>query len=167
MRRGGIKINRVCFHFNAYLHRVKDYGLVLVDTFNDPQLNSLLREKFSIGISGRLPFSKALRLDRILGFHQAMIGTSHFSSVIDVILGGLRYAVNLRRENKPVCRALIGQLAPLCIRSEYSDKISDLSINFSPKGIRSAKYLAVYKELAAFLAEDGIEPDVQPSETTY
>lgn len=158
------EINRVCFHFNAYLHRIQDHGLVLVDTFNDPKLNGLLREKFAVGITGHLPYSKALRLDRILGFHQAMIGTSHFSSVIDVVLGGLRYAVNSRQQNKPVCRTLVEQLAPLCIRSEPNGKASDLSVNFSPKAIRSGKYLKIYKELAAFLTENGIEPDVQPSE---
>jgi hypothetical protein len=156
------EINRVCFHFNAYLHRVQDHGLVLVDTFNDPRLNTLLREKFATGITGHLPYSRALRLDRILGFHQATIGTSHFSSVVDVVLGGLRYAVNSRQQNKPICRTLIGQLGPLCVRSGANNKVSDLSINFSPKAIRSAKYLATYKELATFLAENGIEPDVQP-----
>lgn len=46
------------------MHRVNDYGLALVDTFTDPLLNHVLREKFSIGITGDLPFSKSLPLDR-------------------------------------------------------------------------------------------------------
>jgi len=156
------EINRVCYHFDAYLHRVKDYGVVLVDTFNDVQLNNVLREKFSMGIGGSLPFSRTLPLDRILGYHQATIGTSHFTSVIDVVLGSLRYAVNSRKENRPVCKTLIGQLAPLCIYESFNNRVSSLSINFSPKNVRAPKYLAVYKELCAFFSENGIEPNEEP-----
>ena len=32
-------------HFDAYLDRVGDYGLVLIDTFTDAQLNNVLRQK--------------------------------------------------------------------------------------------------------------------------
>jgi hypothetical protein len=92
------EISRICYHFDAYLSRVADNGLVLVDTSTDPRLNNVLREKFSIGITGSLPSSKTLPLTRILGYHQATVGTSHFSSVIDVVLGSLRYAVNSRNQ---------------------------------------------------------------------
>jgi len=159
------EINRICFHFNAYLHRLEDYGLVLVDMFTDPELNNVLREKFSIGIKGNLPFSEKLPLDRILGYHQATIGTSHFTSVIDLVLGALRYAVNTRKENRPVCKLLIGQLAPLCIPYGRAGnaKVSDLSINFSPKEIRVKKYLDQYTELCAFVRENGIDAGQEPT----
>jgi len=158
------EINRVSFHFNAWLQRVNDCGLVLIDTFTDANLTNHLREKFAIGVTGNLPFSKLLPLDRILGYHLASIGTSHFTSVIDVVLGGLRYAVNGRKEDRPVCKTLIRQLAPLCIAEGLKgNKASELSINWSPKGIKHPPYLAQYRELCAFLRENGIDPAQEPS----
>jgi hypothetical protein len=160
-----IVTNRICFHFNSYMQRIDDCGLVLVDTFTDPALNNVLREKFSIGITGHLPFSEKLALDRILGYHQATIGTSHFTSVVDVVIGAVRYAVNARTKNPGICKNLIGQLAPLCIPygSGKENKASDLSINFSPKEIRVKKYLDEYMELCRFLRENGIDPGVEPA----
>jgi hypothetical protein len=158
------EINRICFHFDEYLRTVDDYGLVLVDTFTDLELNRVLREKFSIGITGKLPYSQRLPLPRILGYHQATIGTSHFTSVIDVVLGALRYAVNTRARKRTVCKTLIGQIAPLCIADGSANgRVSDLSINFSPKEVRVARYLDQYKQLCAFLRESGIDPGEEPS----
>jgi hypothetical protein len=134
-------------------------------------LPGVLREKFSIGLTGNRPFSKTLPLDRILGYHLATIGTSHFTSVIDVILGSLRYAVNMRKENRPVAKVLINQLAALCILESCFvrltedpktpgpfvkvQKASDLSINFSPKTIKVGKYLDQYKELCCMCLPAG------------
>ena len=46
------EINRICFHFNCFLVREKDDGLVLVDPFTDSlgHLADHLREKFSVGL---------------------------------------------------------------------------------------------------------------------
>jgi hypothetical protein len=158
------EINRVCYHFDDYMQRVNDYGLVLVDTFSEKRLNRVLCETFSIGLTN-MPFSNALRLRRILGCHQATIGTSHFTSVVDVVIGAVRYAVNARKENPPVCENLIRQLAPLCIPSRSGNrKISDLSINFSPKQIKVKAYLEKYTELCTFLRDNGIDPQEEPTD---
>jgi len=60
------EINRICDHFNCYLNRVSDHGLVLIDTFQDTNLLAFLRQKFSLGLKG-LPYSSSYRLDRLLG----------------------------------------------------------------------------------------------------
>ena len=60
------EINRICFHFNCYLSRVNDTGLVLLDTFKDESLTTILREEFSVGLRG-LPYSHVYPLHRILG----------------------------------------------------------------------------------------------------
>ena len=86
-------INTICYHFDCFLHRKKSHGLVLIDRFNDSQIDAHLREKFSIGVTG-LPYSPRRRLDKIIGFHYSAIGQSHYSSVIDIVLGSMRYAVN-------------------------------------------------------------------------
>ena len=84
------EINMVCYHFNCHLRRTDEHGLVLIDTFQDQQLTKILQEKFSIGLRG-MPYTKAYRLDRILGFHLSSIGSSNFCSVVDIAMGALRY----------------------------------------------------------------------------
>jgi hypothetical protein len=105
------EINRICFHFNAFLQRVDGHRLVLLDTFIDSELNPILREKFSIGVKG-LPYSATLRLDRILGFHLASIGTSNFCSVIDIVLDSLRYAIDCRTDTskQKIANTLLKQI---------------------------------------------------------
>ncbi|MDD4952708.1 MAG: hypothetical protein PHV85_09190, partial [Desulfovibrionaceae bacterium] len=36
------EINRICYHFDCYLRRHNEVGLVLVDTFQDSQLREIL-----------------------------------------------------------------------------------------------------------------------------
>jgi hypothetical protein len=153
-----LEINRICFHFNAFLYRVDGYGLVLLDTFTDGQRDTILREKFSIGLKG-LPYSDALRLDRILGFHLASIGTSNFCSVIDILVGSLRYAINLRTDpnRQEIANTLLRQIAPLCLRDRY-DEVDELSLFFSPKTIRSAAFRKKYLGLQKMLADAGMKP---------
>ena len=158
------EINRICLHFQYYLGRVGDVGLVLIDTFQDTRLSGHLREKFSVGVVG-LPYSPRYRLDRILGFHVAVVGSSHFCSLVDIVLGSLRYGVNKRNDpaKREIAKVLVRQLAPLCIRSPYTGKIEELSIFFSPKTIRVPAYLEAYRELRAFLAEGGVEAYQEPA----
>ena len=51
------EINRVCYHFNELLNRYPDAGLVLIDRFTDAQIDGHLVEKFSVGLTGALPFA--------------------------------------------------------------------------------------------------------------
>ena len=151
------EINRICYHFNCYLNRVSDHGLVLIDTFQDTSLLAFLRQKFSLGLKG-LPYSNSYRLDRLLGLHLASIGSSHFCSVVDVVLGALRYGINARNDasRQTVAQTLLGQLAPLVIRTG-SGKVDELSVFFSPKTIRVPSYLKEYRDLHDFLAANGLD----------
>jgi hypothetical protein len=45
------EINRICYHYDCYLNRPKSHGLVLIDRFEDKQIDGHLREKFSIASS--------------------------------------------------------------------------------------------------------------------
>jgi len=162
------EINRVCYHFNCFLHRVNDYGLVLVDTFPDAGLTDHLKEKFTVGVKG-LPFSPVLRLDRILGFHVASVGTSHFSSLIDVVIGGVRHAINTLSDpvKRPTAELLMRQVSPLLLR-ENAGRVSELSIFYSPKQIRVAAYLEQYRTVDDFFSSVGIETQRKPTdERTY
>lgn len=93
-RRNGI--NTVCYHFHCVLNRLKDSGLVLIDRFNDEgnAIEAHLRDKFTVGLTG-MPYGNGnIRLSNILGFHYSAIGQSHFPSIVDVVLGSLRFAIN-------------------------------------------------------------------------
>jgi hypothetical protein len=152
------EINRICFHFNGFLHRVGGHGLVLVDTFNDGQRDTILREKFSIGLKD-LPYSPTLRLNRILGFHLASIGTSNFCSAIDIALGSLRFAINCRMDaNKyEIAMTLLKQIEPLCLRTDFG-QVDELSLFFSPKIIKVPPFQETYRALQQMLTEAGMEP---------
>ncbi len=152
------EINRLCSNFNSYLSEVKDSGLVLIDNFCDPELPKLIREKFALGLTGSLPFSETLPLKQILGYHLAAIGSSHFCSVVDIVLGGLRFAINNRNDlNKaaPVGE-IMKQLAPLCHR-EPSGKVSKLSLFFSPMNIYGKTFHDEYIGLQQFFKDHQME----------
>lgn len=170
-RRNGI--NTVCYHFDCVLTRLGEPGLVLIDRFNDEgnKIDAHLVEKFSIGLVG-MPYSKELRLNNIVGFHYSAVGQSHFPSVVDIVLGSLRFAINAqtRREerNQDTARALLRLINPMFFRVKGEEKVSELGFLLSPKIVKAAKFREAYLGLQAFLAEAGIEMAQQVSaERTY
>lgn len=152
------EINRICYHFDCYLHWVQDTGLVLLDTFQDDRLAGILREKFAVGLRWQ-EAGRSSRLERILGFHVATIGSSHFCSVVDIVLGSLRYAVNSRAEpdRQPVAKQLLAQLAPMFIKDATSGKIHELGLFFSPATVKVQEYRNEYNELADYLRGNSID----------
>lgn len=153
------EINRICYHFDCYLHRPKSHGLVLIDRFEDRQIDAHLREKFCTGVTG-LPYSKEHRLEHIVGFHYSAIGQSHFGSVVDIVLGSFRFAVNAFTRNaedkKGSAAILLKLISPLFFREAGDGSVSEISLFFSPKIIKSDKYRQLYSDLAGYLAEHGI-----------
>lgn len=163
------EINRICFHFDSFLFQVKDMGLVLVDMFQDEDLPAILREKFSVGIRG-LPYTPVHRLQRVLGFHFSTIGSSNFCSLVDIILGAIRWVVNNRDDpsKEPVAKELLQQVSPLLIRYKDAGKVSELSLFFSPKVIKAKTYLEEYCKLYDFLAVNGVVGAQHPTnQRTY
>jgi hypothetical protein len=157
-RRNGI--NHTCFHFDCYLNRVKDTGLVLVDRFNDEgnEIGAHLTEKFSVGLKN-MPYSREMRLENIVGFHYSAIGQSHFPSILDVIVGSLRFAINVytrQPQYKATAMAILKSLNPLFFREEGSEKVSEIGLILSPKAITIKSYRQKYQGLKDFFAEAGI-----------
>ena len=152
-------INTICYHFDCYLIRQGSHGLVLIDRFNDGQIDAHLREKFSAGLTWA-DSKEHTRLERIVGYHYSAIGQSHLAGVIDIVLGSFRYAVNAhtRKDEGRLKSAakLLPLLAPLFFRERDDGNVSELSLMFSPKAVRNAKFRAAYEELRAFLAANGI-----------
>ncbi|MEK7882973.1 DUF3800 domain-containing protein [Methyloversatilis sp. NSM2] len=152
-------INTICFHFDCLLSRPKSHGLVLIDRFEDKKIDGHLREKFSVGLTG-LPYSEKMRLNRIIGFHYSAIGQSHFGSVIDIVLGSFRFAVNAHTRQEqgklPTAKTMLDLIAPLFFSENPKGLISEISLCFSPKVIKAAKYRTRYEQLKAFLSENAI-----------
>lgn len=159
-RRNGI--NTVCFHFDCILIRLKGIGLVLIDRFNDQgnKIDAHLVDKFMIGVTD-MPFSKEMRLNRILGFHYSAIGQSHFPSVVDILLGSVRFSFNTLTRNEEgnvkTARKLINALCPLFFRENNSPKIPEISFLLSPKTVKIYAYRAGYQNLISFLRDCGLE----------
>jgi hypothetical protein len=153
------EINRVAFHYNCLLNRRQSSGLMLIDRFDDSQIDAQLREKFLIGLHG-LPYSDPYKLDRVLGYHYSAKGQSNFGSAVDIIICSFRFAVNAycRNEepNLPTASRLLELLAPLFFREEGDSRVSELSLFFSPKIIRAPCYREEYENLKQFLSTNGI-----------
>ncbi|WP_057971090.1 DUF3800 domain-containing protein [Lysobacter antibioticus] len=152
-------INTIAYNFNGFLNARRTHGLVLIDRFTDAQLDDQLRDRFAVGVRG-LPFSPVMRLQNIVGFHYAAIGQGHFGSIIDIVLGSFRFAVNAFTRNDAGRRqsadAILRLLAPLFIRND-DGRVSGVGLQFSPVVVRAANYRAQYQGLRNYLAECGIE----------
>lgn len=158
-RRNGI--NTVCYHFDCFLNRAKSSGVVLIDRFNDKGnvIDGHLREKFSTGLTG-MPYSGQIRLKNIVGVHYSAIGQSHFTSLVDIVVGSLRFAINAhtRKDGSKTETAtkLLGFIAPLFFREEGRNTISEIGFQFSPKVVTANKYRVIYEGLKSFLEESGV-----------
>lgn len=153
------EINRVAFHFNSFLGMKEDKGIVLVDRFSDKQIDAHLREKFAVGLVG-MPYSKTLRLKNILGFHYSAVGQSHFASLIDILMGCLRFSVNSYMSTddarKKTAQVLLTQMSPLFFRMPGKDGVPSLGINFDPQIVKIKPFRDKYAALKAFFASAGI-----------
>lgn len=163
-RRNGI--NTLCYHFDCFLYRPKAPGIVLIDRFTDKQLDAQLHEKLAVGLTGRLPYGAEMKIQHIVGYHLAAIGQSHFCSLVDILLGSLRFAINAytqkTEQHYDSAKAILAQLAPLFFREENQfapgsgNFVHPISLWFSPKHIKSSAFRAKYEALKAYLAENGV-----------
>lgn len=132
---------------------------MLIDRFDDKAIDAHLAEKFSVGITG-LPYTKEMRLSNIVGFHYSAIGQSHFASVVDILLGSIRFSLNgfTRNDTKArdTAKKVIPLLSPMFFREDGHTTVSELGIFFSPKVIKSDKFRAVYQGMKDFFAECGV-----------
>jgi len=156
-RRNGI--NTLCYHFDCFLNRPKVAGLVLIDRFNDKKLDEHLQEKLAVGLTGKLPYGGKIEIQHIVGYHITAIGQSHFCSLVDVVLGSLRFAINAftqgKKEHEATAVSILKQLSPLFFR-ESSEKAHSISLWFSPKEVRSDKYREKYVALRNYFKSSGI-----------
>jgi hypothetical protein len=152
------EINRICYHFNCYLNPIHATGLVLIDRFSDSQIDAHLCEKFSTGLTG-MPYGDTLALQHIVGFHYSAIGQSHYGSVVDIVLGSFRFAVNAFTRNDQSKAGtsihLLQLLRPL-FDTQANGEILETSLFLSPKVIRVERYRNQYEALKRYFADNGL-----------
>lgn len=152
-------VNTLCYHFDCYLNRVKDAGLVLIDRFDDKEIDGQLKEKLAVGLTGKLPYSGEMKINNIVGYHYTAIGQSHFCSLVDVILGSLRFSINAftqgNEKHLGSAAVMLQQLSPMFFR-EGSEKVHEISLWFSPKTVRKEEYRQRYLALMEYLKANGV-----------
>lgn len=159
-RRNGI--NEICLNFSYILKNDDTCGLILIDRFNDKgnKIEGHLTEKFAVGLKG-LPHSEKFPLDRVVGLHYTAIGQSHLPSLIDIILGSYRFALNCHCRDKPehfeTSKAILDLLAPLFPMDKEETCIPRMGISFSPLDVRVPKFRQKYSDAIAFLRSNGIK----------
>ena len=153
-------INTICVHFDWILNRTSSPGLVLIDRISDKQTDDLLREKFAVGVD--MPYS-VMRLKNIVGLHYSTIGQAHFTSLADILIGSLRFAINAHTRNMQGNRAramtLLRLLSPLFYREQGRPRVSELGFAFRPQKVWVPRHWDKYQSLQAFLREGGVDTE--------
>ena len=161
-RRNGI--NEICLNFSYLLKSADTSGMVLVDRFNDEgnKIDGHLTEKFSIGLTG-LPHSPEFRLERVVGLHYSTIGQSHMTSLIDVILGSYRFAINCHcreiDQHLTSSKKILKSLKALFPTAPDSEIIPRIAISFSPTKINHQPFKTKYQSAIEFLKANGLQVD--------
>ncbi|MCZ6691810.1 MAG: DUF3800 domain-containing protein [Planctomycetota bacterium] len=153
-------INTVLLGFDGLMNRFDQPGLVLIDRFDDRQIDRQLRDRFAVGARD-LPYSKTMRHKHIVGIHYSAIGQSHFCSIVDIAVSSFRFAVNaLSSEDQSrigSAESLLKILSPLFHRWSTSTKVAEISLTFCPKFIEHELYREKYEALRTSLASFGVE----------
>lgn len=115
-----------------------------------------------MGLRG-LPYQSPMMLENIIGYHYSAIGQSHFGSIVDIVLGSLRFAVNAHtaqdQSRLSTAITLLMLVSPLFIRNPTTGRVDEISLFFSPKVIKVDQYREQYIALKSFLAVNGIEAE--------
>jgi len=141
--------NSVLGKFNEFLEESKSHGYALLDRMPVDNPYAYLKEKFQTGNSFK---DKQIRLDRILGFGHVCDGSSHMSSVADVMLGAFRYCVN-EPDNVEAGKEMFPVLMSMMWKRERGGKIyvNNCGLLLRPLKIDVAKHQAEYDILLSRL----------------
>ncbi|MCG0238670.1 MAG: hypothetical protein L6E13_05340 [Firmicutes bacterium] len=116
--------DHVIRRFHDFLERENSYGIVVTDKLPFKNNWQYLARKFQEGL--KYHNGTVHRLDRITLFASTVIGASHASSVIDIVLGSFRYCVNAPPDSQPA-REILPQVVRLMWCEEH------------PNGTRNAR----------------------------
>lgn len=157
-RRNGI--NEICMNFHYELKNQNEIGIIFVDRFNDRgnQIDAHLRRKFSVGLEGDSLLTNPYPLPRVVGLHYTTIGQSHMTSLIDIVLGTYRTALNIvsrqQSDSEHIAKEILEFISPL-FRRASDDCITRIAISFSPKTVWADRYRRKYVDTISFMNSCG------------
>ena len=136
--------------FDLFLQREKSHGMCLVDKFdNDFTVLKGIHQK---GVDpsfwgGRLQH----HLENVWCYGTVSIGSTHITSMVDIVLGAFRYCVN-EITKKTVPAQLYGKVRPLMLCEDGDPgKIDEWGLFLRPKEIKVASYKRDYDSLLEHL----------------
>lgn len=151
--------NVLLARFSSFLSQTKQYGTVTVDRLNLNKKSDqnykdsfeYLRKKFQKG-NWHKKDKKWIPHDRILSFATSCEGTSHFSSLNDILTGSLLYLVN---GNNPSARKALQEQLTSEMWKGQAGEFRDHGLSLLPSDRRSldSSVAVEYDALRAFLNE--------------
>ena len=144
-------VNTVIAKFHQFLEEQNGIGYAFLDRLPVQHPYRYLAEKFQTGL--KLESGKSIRLPRIIGYASACDGSTHFSSVADIILGSFRYCVN-EPDRDIAGKALFPQVAKLMWqhKSNGVPNLREYGLVLRPTVIKVHEHRAEYDSLSERLA---------------
>jgi hypothetical protein len=152
-------LNSVLAHFDMrFLAEKLSYGMVCLDRIPESFGYAYLRGKFQEGIT--LPDGRECKLHRIIHYSMSCDGASHISSLVDITLGGMRYAINAVTGSgkEELARQILQPLARMMwYKQEPSGthQVGGYGFLRYPKEVMVSAYDEEYKKLAETLSQWG------------
>lgn len=147
----GWTINTLLKGFHDLLRREGARGVAMFDHLPRPLGQAFLREKFEKGIVYKDGRTESLELIDV--FSESCIGAAHIMSVVDIVVGALRYWVN-QRNNNPAAEALGRLVGPLLASREVNGvrQVRGHGLLTSPRTVRHSPYALAYDEIVSRLS---------------
>jgi len=138
--------NTILGKFNEFLGEQNSVGYATLDKIPVEHPERYLREKFQVGLT--FPGKSPRRLERVLGFSQAVDGTSHMASVADIMLGAFRYCVN-QPENPEAGKAMFPTLMSMMWKRQHRGKfyVGNCGLVLRPVKVDEPRHQAEYDRL--------------------
>lgn len=151
--------NSVVAHFDMrFLAEKMSYGAVCIDRVDEKFGYRYLSSKFQEGI--KLPGRSPEKLRRIIHYSISCNGASHVSSLVDIVLGGMRYAVNTAGGvgKEELAKEILPPIARMMwhsVKADGSRRVGGYGFLQYPKEVKVPAYREQYVGLARTLSEWG------------
>lgn len=156
-------LNALLYHFDVdFLGEKNDVGAVCIDRLDPKVAYAHMKDKFANGVT--FQNGTKIKLRRIIHYSMSSDGASHLSSLTDIALGSLRYAVNFsggqgkedvaRKVLQPVAAAMWHKVA-----ADGTHNVGGYGFLQYPKTVMIPAYHERYDNLVKSLSELGSTAD--------
>ncbi|MDF7809633.1 DUF3800 domain-containing protein [Pontiellaceae bacterium B12219] len=141
--------NTVFDKYDTYLMRKSDQGAVIVDNWPHDDVYSHLESSLNTGV--HYENGTVNKLSNVLFYAQSGIRVCEFNSIVDVMIGGLRYVIN-NRDKTDAPKAMLPKIVKCLWGAENAKKdghypVIDAGFNLSPREVGHPPYKEKYEDL--------------------